>query len=589
MRATQNVSIRKIAERIEYSPAAIYGYFPSKDDIFFALAEEGFRLLYGDRGAARRRRRRCRRSSGSAPSSGGVYQFSCEHPQYFALMFVDRSVPRVSREYERFAFAREVKARADRARPGVRRRRRLAADVAARVGRLPPADRRPARRRHHAAVRSARPRRKPRRPRPRRARRHHRRPSFGRHASFNRRRWRVRSTPTGGRRTPPQFRSQSCHRVVIRQSLRSSCSRGARPLVRLCSTATAGPPNPPPRRPRRSRSGRRGTRTADRPFHPRHRQPDRRRTGRRRGRDAGRVIAHAGRARHAGQRRAGADPAVADRNRCAGAGGRSQRGADRSAARPDAGHDLRRQRRARGAERQRRPTRWRRASSPASSRCSISAWSRSRNSTSAGPRWKRRGSRSKSAKNTAAQQYQALQGARARVTLAQKALADTVVRAPFAGVVAERMVSVGDYVTKGMKVAVVVRVNPLRVRADRARAVRLGDGRRPAGVVRGRRLSRPDLRRQGALRLAGARDQPARADRRSGRPQSGRRAQAGPVRHARASSSRQERPACSCRRAAVQTTAGTSRVFVVNGDHVEERHRHGRTDRRRSWSRSPTG
>ncbi len=43
----QNVSIRKIAERIEYSPAAIYSYFPSKDDIFFALAEEGFRLLGG--------------------------------------------------------------------------------------------------------------------------------------------------------------------------------------------------------------------------------------------------------------------------------------------------------------------------------------------------------------------------------------------------------------------------------------------------------------------------------------------------------------------------------------------------------------
>ena len=40
------VSIRKIAERIEYSPAAIYGYFPSKDDIFFALAEEGFHLLH---------------------------------------------------------------------------------------------------------------------------------------------------------------------------------------------------------------------------------------------------------------------------------------------------------------------------------------------------------------------------------------------------------------------------------------------------------------------------------------------------------------------------------------------------------------
>ena len=47
----RNVSMRKLAERIEYSPAAIYSYFPAKDDIFFALAEEGFRLLHqaGDR------------------------------------------------------------------------------------------------------------------------------------------------------------------------------------------------------------------------------------------------------------------------------------------------------------------------------------------------------------------------------------------------------------------------------------------------------------------------------------------------------------------------------------------------------------
>lgn len=67
------------------------------------------------------------------------------------------------------------------------------------------------------------------------------------------------------------------------------------------------------------------------------------------------------------------------------------------------------------------------------------------------------------AKNGAAQQYQALQAARARVTLAQKALADTVVRAPFSGVVAERLVSIGDYVTKGMRVVIVVRVDPLRV------------------------------------------------------------------------------------------------------------------------------
>ena len=66
-------------------------------------------------------------------------------------------------------------------------------------------------------------------------------------------------------------------------------------------------------------------------------------------------------------------------------------------------------------------------------------------------------------KNGAAQQYQSLLAARARVALARKAFSDTSVRAPFNGVVAQRLVTVGDYVTKGMKVAIVVRVNPLRV------------------------------------------------------------------------------------------------------------------------------
>ena len=67
------------------------------------------------------------------------------------------------------------------------------------------------------------------------------------------------------------------------------------------------------------------------------------------------------------------------------------------------------------------------------------------------------------ARNGALQQYQALLGARARVSLAKKALADTVVRSPFSGVVGQRLVSVGDYVARGTKVASVLRTNPLRV------------------------------------------------------------------------------------------------------------------------------
>jgi AcrR family transcriptional regulator len=104
-----NVSIRKIAEQIEYSPAAIYGYFPSKDDIFHALADEGFSLL------------RLATSDDLVLSSvlspldrlgewlWRLYRFSCDHPQYFALMFLDRTVPRVSRDYESFQSAQALK------------------------------------------------------------------------------------------------------------------------------------------------------------------------------------------------------------------------------------------------------------------------------------------------------------------------------------------------------------------------------------------------------------------------------------------------------------------------------------------------
>ena len=68
-----------------------------------------------------------------------------------------------------------------------------------------------------------------------------------------------------------------------------------------------------------------------------------------------------------------------------------------------------------------------------------------------------------SEQNLADQSYRSLEGARARVALARKAVSDTSVRAPLAGIVAERLVSVGDYVTRGARVATVVRIDPLRV------------------------------------------------------------------------------------------------------------------------------
>jgi AcrR family transcriptional regulator len=103
----QNVSIRKIAEKIEYSPAAIYGYFPSKDDIFLALAEEGFRLLCANRQEGARQE--VTSVDGIRSGFQRFYEFSKTHPEYFALMFVDRSVPRISQDWNRFGFVRDMR------------------------------------------------------------------------------------------------------------------------------------------------------------------------------------------------------------------------------------------------------------------------------------------------------------------------------------------------------------------------------------------------------------------------------------------------------------------------------------------------
>jgi membrane fusion protein (multidrug efflux system) len=53
--------------------------------------------------------------------------------------------------------------------------------------------------------------------------------------------------------------------------------------------------------------------------------------------------------------------------------------------------------------------------------------------------------------------------ARARQLIAEKAIGDSSVRAPFAGLVAERYVELGEYVTPGKVVATIVEMSPLRL------------------------------------------------------------------------------------------------------------------------------
>ena len=174
------------------------------------------------------------------------------------------------------------------------------------------------------------------------------------------------------------------------------------------------------------------------------------------------------------------------------------------------------------------------------------------------------------ARNGAEQQYQSLLAARARVTIARKALADTAVRAPFAGVVAQRFVSVGDYVVRGTKVAVVMRTNPLRVELtvpeQYISAVAVGrpvtfavDAYPGETFTGGVRYVSPALSVDSRALIVEAIVPNETGALKPGFFVTARIEQvAGP-------------PGIVVPAAAVRISAGTARVFVVTGDHVEER------------------
>jgi multidrug efflux pump subunit AcrA (membrane-fusion protein) len=174
------------------------------------------------------------------------------------------------------------------------------------------------------------------------------------------------------------------------------------------------------------------------------------------------------------------------------------------------------------------------------------------------------------ARNAASQQFQSLRAARARVALAQKALADTTVRAPFGGLVAERVVSLGDYVTRGMKVAVVVRVDPLRaqltVPEQFVSSVQIGE------PMTFQVDAYPDRQFEGTIRFVSP---SLHADQRALTVEAAVRNPKGELKPGFFATAQIQQPQPTPARlvpaAAVQTNAGTSRVFVVTGDHVEER------------------
>lgn len=65
--------------------------------------------------------------------------------------------------------------------------------------------------------------------------------------------------------------------------------------------------------------------------------------------------------------------------------------------------------------------------------------------------------------NQMRQLYQSLLAQKVRVAMGRKAVEDTIIRAPWSGVIAEKAVNVGRYTKKGERIATILRIDPLRI------------------------------------------------------------------------------------------------------------------------------
>src|SRR5262249_52706085 len=71
-----------------------------------------------------------------------------------------------------------------------------------------------------------------------------------------------------------------------------------------------------------------------------------------------------------------------------------------------------------------------------------------------------------------------LAGARSQVAMAQKAIQDTIVKAPMAGYVSERPIAAGEYVGTNSKIATILRATPIKLalQLSEAEAARVKPG-----------------------------------------------------------------------------------------------------------------
>lgn len=87
-----NVSIRRIAEKIEYSPATVYLYFKDKQEILLALHDEGFQMLLS-------RFQRVKSIADPLERLQGIgreyIKFAFENKEFYDLMYIEQPLGRL--------------------------------------------------------------------------------------------------------------------------------------------------------------------------------------------------------------------------------------------------------------------------------------------------------------------------------------------------------------------------------------------------------------------------------------------------------------------------------------------------------------
>jgi RND family efflux transporter MFP subunit len=173
--------------------------------------------------------------------------------------------------------------------------------------------------------------------------------------------------------------------------------------------------------------------------------------------------------------------------------------------------------------------------------------------------------------SAARQSWASYGAAQAQLGQAQKAAADSVIRAPFEGAVAERKINVGEYANVGRSLVTVVQDNPLRLRLDVPEndLPRLGVGSRVVVAVAAYpgRTFEGVVKRIGASVRAQSRTLPVEAE----VPNDAGELRPGFFAHASVVLKGANESATVVPRAAIGTTGSVSRVFVRAGGRVSER------------------